>query len=233
MTVKTTVATRSMIGPRDENQDRGYAEIGESGEWAIAVADGLGGHVRGAEAAQAAIEQMRPDIGGVSEMSDLFAAADAEVAQMYTGHRGFSMNWSKVPMTTLCVATFLPSDSEVLVGWSGDTVAYMIESDEGALSAYRACKPHNHDNGSIARCLGLNGLHEVREVPAGLCSGIAVCSDGAWEPLGRKFRANGDHIYFETPLDCDWEAGAVADLLLRRADELGLADNATVAVACW
>ena len=233
MSVKTTVATRSLIGPRDENQDRVYAEIGEGGEWAIAVADGLGGHVRGAEAAQAAIGQMHPDIEGAPEMSDLFAAAEGEVTRLYKGPRKLGINWRKVPMSTLCVASFHPSTSEVLVGWSGDTLAYQIDSNRGVLSAYRAGKPHNYDDGSISRCLGLDGSHEVREILVGLCSGIAVCSDGAWEPLGRKFRANGDKVYFELPLDCDWEAGAVADLLLRRADEVGLTDNATVAVACW
>lgn len=231
MSRQFTVATRTLVGPRDENQDRCYAEIAESWEWAIAVADGLGGHVRGAEAAQTAIDQMRPDVGGTSEMADLFAAAEAEVTRLYNGPRKLGINWRKVPMTTLCVAAFRPAASEVLVGWSGDTVAYRIENDRNALTAYRVGAPHNNHDGSISQCLGLDGRHETREIPVDRYSGIAVCSDGAWEPLAKKFIYGRN--YFETHLDCDWEAGAVADLLLRRADDLGLADNATVAVACW
>ena len=231
--MKTTVATRTLIGPRDENQDRGYAESAESGAWAVAVADGLGGHARGAEAAQAAVDQMRPEVER-SEMLDLFAAADADVTRLCKEQRGFSMDWRKVPMTTLCIAVFHPQHaSEVLVGWAGDTMAYKLKNDGGVLRAFRVGVPHNNHDGTISRCLGLDGIPEAEAVLVDSFTGIAVCSDGAWDPLAKNTKYDHYCDYFEMPLGCGWEADEVADLLLSAADGLGLNDNATVAVACW
>ena len=52
-----SVAALTDIGPRKGNEDRRFTAVSDDGAWVIAVADGLGGHARGAEAAQAAVEE--------------------------------------------------------------------------------------------------------------------------------------------------------------------------------
>ncbi len=230
---QTTVSAETLIGPREENQDRGYADISEKQMWAVAVADGLGGHARGAEAAQAAIDQMLPDLAGAQKMNDLFAAADAEVTKLCGEPTARSTSWRMVPMSTLCVAASYEGASEVVVGWSGDTMAYTLQNCDGTLRAYRVGWPHNNRDGSISQCLGLDGRCDLQTVSIEGLSGIAVCSDGAWAPLVDKTYLSGGDGCFEMAVDCEWDADAIARLLLCEADKLGLTDNATVAVACW
>jgi len=55
--VRTRTCTASLIGSREENEDRAVV-VAERGLTLLAVADGMGGHEAGGEAAQAAIDAL-------------------------------------------------------------------------------------------------------------------------------------------------------------------------------
>ena len=73
------VASCTDIGPREVQQDRVIAHVHSDGSWVIAVFDGLGGHVRGDEAAQAAADAFPTRIDGSAEMSAAIKTANAAV----------------------------------------------------------------------------------------------------------------------------------------------------------
>ena len=79
----TTVAARSDVGPRDVNEDRSFTALStEDGAWVIAVADGLGGLPRGADAAAAAVAALPPRIASGADMG-------TDVRGRVSGGRGF------------------------------------------------------------------------------------------------------------------------------------------------
>ncbi len=80
----TDTATRPEIGSRDRQEDRIRAAENDDGSSVIAVADGLGGHPLGDEAAQAAIDTLPERIATVAEMT---AALDAANAAAELGRR--------------------------------------------------------------------------------------------------------------------------------------------------
>ena len=70
------------VGPRAVQQDRSIAHLNEGGSWVVAVFDGLGGHDRGDEAAQAAADAFPERISSAAEMNDALVAANAAVWEL-------------------------------------------------------------------------------------------------------------------------------------------------------
>ena len=208
------------------------------GGWVVAVADGLGGHPRGAEAAQAAIEAVAGaafDLGG-DGMRRMFADADARVAALRPGPMKIG-DLGSVPMSTLAVAASLPGSAHAaIVAWAGDTLVFRIAAEGDSLVAAPVGSGHNDQFGfgTIIRCLGnARSDPEVAEVAwGGPGTGTAVLSDGMWAKLLDHLPRSDGREGFEVPLVCDWGAGEVAELLAGWAEGFGLSDNASAAVAC-
>ena len=72
----------SDIGPRVENQDRAMCRVRDDGSWLVGVADGLGGHPRGPEAAEAAISGLPDQIASADEMTAASSTADDKVSKL-------------------------------------------------------------------------------------------------------------------------------------------------------
>ena len=90
-----SVAWVTDTGPREENQDRAVVHVHDHSSWLIGVADGLGGHPRGAEAAQAAIDGMVQRIASAAEMWQAFS--DANERGLYRVLANRKERWSANP----------------------------------------------------------------------------------------------------------------------------------------
>ena len=251
---RASVAAVTDVGPRRVNEDRSSAVLSETdGSWVIAVADGLGGHPRGDEAAQAAVGGLPTRVASQAEMVTAFADADRRVLALAdTGSQQRRVRLSMLPMSTLCVAAWTP-EGGLLIGWMGDTLPFILRARDGGFSGYCCGMPHRNRDGSIEACLGMppgppSLLHEPIEVQIGIVSeanpaarpdGVVICSDGAWEPP--VYRHSAAWLVDKTPgegIGSACEPGAagawdIAGSVLRNAKNLGLNDNATVAAALW
>lgn len=247
-----SVAAVSDIGPRRVNEDRALAVLSESdGSWVIAVADGLGGHTRGDEAAQAAVEGLPQRIAGADEMADAFGEANERVLAL-TGPDVWvkPLPMFMFPMSTLCVAAWTP-EGGLLIGWMGDTLPFIATAQAGGFSGFLCGRPHRIPGGSIEICLGMppagdsldTGSVEVEIIgESGAGSqpdAVILASDGAWEPFVYE---HGVEWFSDDPagggIGAACGAGAstaeeVANNILAGAVRLGLDDNATIAVALW
>ncbi len=247
-----SVAALSEVGPRRVNEDRASATVSDDdGSWVIAVADGLGGHVRGDEAAQAAIEGLPPRIAGADEMAVAFGEANERVLAL-TGPEAWQQRLplSMFPMSTLTVAAWTP-DEGLLIGWMGDTLPFVATAGPDGLKGFCCGRPHRQSDGSIDICLGMpppggdigSGIVEVEivgESGAGTQpDAVILASDGAWEPF--VYEHGADWLSDDS---ADGGIGAacgpaphtaddIAARVLRNAQQLGLNDNATVAAALW
>lgn len=229
-----TVGCESAIGPRRENQDRAVARVSDGGSWLVAVADGMGGQPRGAEAAQAAVDALPSSAAGPGEMRAAFEAAAQAVGLLAPEHLRYSFSSTHLcPAAVLCVASG-DASGRCTVAYAGDTMPAVLWHGPDGWTGTDLGYPHRYSNGTISRFLGGPGpaatraseeylsLHEI-EAPDVECDRIAVviASDGAWEPLVyRKLEKGAD------PEDSPF-AAAMAECL---ASGVGTAEGAVAAI---
>ena len=84
----TDIATHTDVGPRDRQEDRVHAVVNADGSWVMAVADGLGGHPFGDEAAQAAVDALGDRIENTAQMTAAFNAANKAAWALHPEMRG-------------------------------------------------------------------------------------------------------------------------------------------------
>ncbi len=247
---EASVAAVSDIGPREVNEDRSMAVISpDDGSWVIAVADGLGGHVRGDEAAQAAVEGLPSRIAGADEMAVAFGEANERVLALNDPEmRHKNLPLFMFPMSTLCVAAWTP-DGGLLIGWMGDTLPFLANAGPNGFSGFLCGRPHRVPGGSIETCLGMPptdggiGTTPVEvEIIGESGSGtqpdaVILASDGAWEPYVHHHGvgwltddAPGEGIGAACGTGAE-TAEDIANSILSGAVHLGINDNATIAVA--
>ena len=249
---EASVAAVSDIGPRRVNEDRALAALAEDdGSWVIAVADGLGGHTRGDEASQAAVEGLPQRIASPDEMAVAFGEANEGVLAL-TGPEAWQRRLPlfMFPMSTLTVAAWTP-EGGLLIGWMGDTLPFVATASPDGFSGYCCGRPHRTPDGSIDICLGMPpmdgdvgaGLVEVEMVgESGAGSrpdAVILASDGAWEPFvyahGIEWLSD-DSVAGGIGAACGPGAEKAEDVakgVLAEALRLGLNDNATIAAALW
>ena len=246
------MAAVSDIGPRRVNEDRAFTSLADGdGSWVIAVADGLGGHTRGDEASQAAVEGLPERIASADEMAVAFGEANERVLAL-TGPETWQKNLPlfMFPMSTLCLAAWTPAGG-LLIGWMGDTLPFLAKEGSSGFSGFLCGRPHRIPGGSIEICLGMPptgaaqdaGSVEVEIIgESGAGShpdAVILASDGAWEPFVYQHgvewlsdESSGKGIGAACGTGAS-TAEDVANNILAGAVGLGLNDNATIAVALW
>ena len=165
------VDVQMRLGARVEQQDAAYV-----GPGIVAVADGMGGHARGAEASRAALEAFAATARGGATLEDAVGQADVAV-------RALSDGWSyTAPGTTLVAARL--TGAAVRGVWSGDSRAYRLRTD-GVLELLT--EDHTALSGGIEHALGAfdsGPVHFDRfEVPVVGTVGLLLCTDGLTGPF--------------------------------------------------
>lgn len=229
----------SLLGDREENQDRAAVQVASHGVLLV-VADGMGGHAGGALAAEAAVDSLVASFmaAGPGEDSRVMVRAALEAAHDAVVTAGERTGLGSRPRSTCAVC--MVRDGRAVWAHVGDTRVYFARAGElvtrtrdhtpiesllqdGLISEEEvAGHPMRH---YVEYCLG--GVTErppltvsdlVELAPGDL---LVVCSDGLWATISDAELASGPG-----------DAGSLQDWLTRlagRAVRLGTpySDNTT------
>lgn len=228
--LKVELGHSSLEGQRSRNEDYVAATTPEGVEldakgMVLVVADGVGGHAMGREAAEYAVRNLlidyyaTPDTWSVAKSVDTVLAAInrwllayARKAREYAG------------MATTLTAVVLRG-SRYYVGHVGDTRAYLLR--DGVLTQLTEDHTWQHPelNNVLRRAIGLDGHLVVDHVDGELVKAdrFILVTDGVWGCLG-------DSGLLEL-LQQHPQAEAAANALALEAVRRGAADNCTALVA--
>ena len=254
------VATLTDIGPREVQQDRAIAHIDGDGSWVVAVFDGLGGHDRGDEAAQAAADAFPARIDGPTEMNAAIAAANSAVWDLLPEDvhvprtLGPLSHWPAgfEPLTTAAAAAWTPHGG-LQTAWLGDSVLFFVPMRPGVPGMHS--EPQGSwDSPIMNNALGFTpepedtSIGSMSEDDLAVLTGhiesdgllVIAATDGLFDPIriaryGPRGRFSADphdnSIGFAIPEPQRSSARAVATALMQAARVEGLHDNAAIAVA--
>lgn len=179
--INQSYAHASVVSLRNQRSDQQDAAVVT--HWVCALADGMGGHENGAEAAVTALQLLGDRIDGPRDddalRSDIAAANDA-VGALATG------GW-RSPGTTLVTVTVHPSCDGVTVAWCGDSRAWLVDGDDVTLLS----EDHSNLFGALERCLGSHGDEISAEpdtafVPCGQGLRVLLTTDGVHGGLDER-----------------------------------------------
>ena len=228
-------------GPvRTQNQDVWDAHIRPGGRTALlALADGMGGHKGGLEAAEAAVTAAMATLLDSEAAGDAAGALRRAVAAANDAVAFARESIGGNPGTTLILAII--SGTRTSVANVGDSRGYLISSSGvtqvtedhswaagqvrlGALDA-EAARHHPKRNLIERAVMGDPVEADIFDVDAAAGDVLLLCSDGLWEPLSDQ--ALGAIVATPDPLG----------VALTRACDAALAgggtDNVTVVAARW
>ena len=204
-----TIVQESRVGGRRINQDRA-AWLATDDAVLLLVADGMGGHLHGEVAAQIAVdtvsERFRHDAGTRLADPARFLATSLQQAHEAIVRYAAECNIPPhaAPRTT-CIACVV-QHGQATWAHAGDSRLYLIHGKEQTTGGVVRTRDHSVvqrmvDDGMLSRadaashplrnrvfsCLGGDELPHVEVSPTvALEDGdlIALCTDGAWAPLG-------------------------------------------------
>ena len=253
-----TIAHDTRIGGRAINQDRA-AWLATEKAVLMVVADGMGGHLQGEVAAQIAIDTMverfraeaRPRLANPAEFLSASLLLAHRTIVRYSADCRIPAH---VAPRTTCIACVV-QDGNASWAHAGDSRLYLIHQhpqgsakvahtrdhsvvqrmvDEGSISAEEAMG-HPLRN-RVFSCLGGDAVPQV-EVSAAipLHDGdlVALCTDGAWAPLGESLVAEIGRAPLTTTVPhlldaAERAAGPGADNLTLIAMRWGVPDSDAV-----
>ena len=209
--MKYTIVQDSRIGGRDINQDR-VAWLATDDAVLMVVADGMGGHLQGEVAAQLAIDTITERFRAAAK-TRLVDPAQFLAAALQQAHESIVRHAAdcRIPLhaapRTTCIACVV-QDGQVNWAHAGDSRLYLIHSRAKGDAGFVRTRDHSLvqrmvDDGIIESgqaashplrnrvfsCLGGDLMPSVEVSRAvSLQDGdvIALCTDGAWAPLGEK-----------------------------------------------
>lgn len=227
------IRTFSIPGGRAENEDRVAGGFFSEGFF-LAVADGLGAHGRGAEAAQAALEFLEAQLPertfSKESLRELIIEANDHLLSTTAGKTTLALLW--------CRGGF------ALAAHTGDSRIYqfrggniLYQSRDHSVSQLAAAvgeiteqEIRGHaDRNKLIRCLGstASGLPEVHSLELQPGDGLLLCSDGFWEPLWEDEMLSA---YQSAACEADW-LQTMTGIISGRLSENS--DNSTAAVTIY
>ena len=227
------ICTFTIPGGRKENEDRVSGGLLPGGFY-LAVADGLGGHGRGAEAADAVVhflEERLPHCEFSKEcLRDLILEANEHLLATTAGKTTLSLLWCQ--------------GENALSAHAGDSRTYVFREDQIffqtrdhsvsqlalAVGEITEQEIRGHaDRNKLIRCLGStsSGIPEIHQLEICPGDGLLLCSDGFWEPL---WEAEMLETYRSTSTPENW-LSAMKTIIFPRLSEKS--DNTTAAVTIF
>ncbi|OHC61715.1 MAG: hypothetical protein A3H93_12175 [Rhodocyclales bacterium RIFCSPLOWO2_02_FULL_63_24] len=206
-----TIAQESRIGGRQINQDR-VAWLATEDAVLMVVADGMGGHLQGEVAAQIAIDTVTESFRSEARtrLADpaRFLAATLRLAhETIVRYATACRIPSHAAPRTTCIACVV-QDGQANWAHAGDSRLYLIHGQSQGAARVAHTRDHSIvqrmvDEGSLSRdeaashplrnrvfsCLGGDVSPHIevsRTVPLRDGDVIALCTDGAWAPLGES-----------------------------------------------
>lgn len=176
-----TVDSHRLLMQVNDRQSQQDAALCSGQLWA--VADGMGGHDRGADASHVALAALAAAVDGPADLETLAAAA----RQAHEAVVALATSTWRAPGTTL-VAVTADLDGDRLNGiWCGDSRAYLWHA-AGRLE--RLTVDHAGPSGGITHALGDHGpdappLFETFTVAAGHGHRLLLATDGITGPFDR------------------------------------------------
>jgi serine/threonine protein phosphatase PrpC len=218
-----TITQESRIGGRPINQDRAVW-LATSDAVLMVVADGMGGHLQGEVAAQIAVDTATERFR--REAKTRLANPERFLAAMLRQAHDTIVRYAAdcripphaAPRTT-CIACVV-QDGRASWAHAGDSRLYLIHSHAKGPASVAQTRDHSVvqrmiDTGSLSHaeaathplrshvfsCLGGDVAPHIEVSPAvSLQDGdlIALCTDGAWSPLGDRLAAELGHAPLNT-----------------------------------
>ena len=206
-----TIVQDSRIGGRDINQDR-VAWLATDDSVLMVVADGMGGHLQGEVAAQLAIDTISERFRAAAKArlvdpAQFLAAALQQAHESIVRYAADCRIPSHTAPRTTCIACVV-QDGQVNWAHAGDSRLYLIHGRAKGDAGFMRTRDHSLvqrmvDDGIIESgqaashplrnrvfsCLGgdlMPSIEVSRSVPLQDGDVIALCTDGAWAPLGEK-----------------------------------------------
>ena len=204
-----TIAQETRIGGREINQDR-VAWLATADAVLMVVADGMGGHLQGEVAAQIAIDtvtgqfrnEARPRL---ADPASFLVMALQQAHQTIVHYATECRIPPHAAPRTTCIACVV-QDGEATWAHAGDSRLYLIHGQPQGQARVAQTRDHSIvqrmvDAGSLSdaeaashplrnrvfSCLGGDETPQIevsRRVPLQDGDLIALCTDGAWSPLG-------------------------------------------------
>ena len=244
MNVETAQVSRQ--GNRNDNQDRASIVVTDT-RILLTVADGMGGHIGGDVAAEAAIDALVRSFkrlrGGIRDAGDFLRESIVEAHEAVV-MLGAALAPELRPRTTITVCVvadntatwahvgdsriYLMRDQKVLIR-TRDHSAVELLVQQGLL---KDADVHTHPmRNFVEQCLG--GEPEIPQItitePRPLMAGdvMLLCSDGFWAPLKEA------HLAKE--LNSHLDLQDIVDVLAREAEETAApsSDNVTAVALRW
>ncbi len=183
---------------RPDNQDMWDAMQRPDGSFALVLADGMGGHAGGAEAAGAAVDAAVAVLAGPGGDRTPEAVIEAAVADATSAVGLVRQRLGGSPGTTLVLALVQPQGATV-VGNVGDSRAYLLHAGtarqittdhswvaeqvaQGRMSPDEA-RHHPQRNMITRAVMGDAEKADLFSVELAAGDTLFLCSDGIWEPL--------------------------------------------------
>lgn len=161
--MKITFYAHTAQGKRQEQQDSFLVlDFPTTGQQIAAVADGMGGHPKGAAASLAAINPLQQlfKVDAFSEkeaiiaMRQVMRVADNDVTALGFTETADIDNYRSGPGSTLTVVTAHPKEPyQLVLGHIGDSRAYLFRSEGGVLFMKQLTRDHS-EGPYIDRALG-------------------------------------------------------------------------------
>ncbi|MGB0129164.1 MAG: PP2C family serine/threonine-protein phosphatase, partial [Rhodocyclaceae bacterium] len=228
--LRVALGHATLTGRRSRNEDFVAATTPEGADLAakgilLVVADGVGGHAKGREAAEYAVRSLlsdyyaTPDTWGVERSIDTVLRAANRWLQ---GHAG------KIPdnagMATTLTAVVLRG-TRYYVAHVGDTRAYLLRGGHLTQLTEDHTWDHPELTNVLRRAIGLDAHLVVDLADGDLQPGdrFVLVSDGVWGTLGNDGIAK--------VLSSHSDAEQAAEALVFKAERRGSKDNCTALVA--
>ncbi len=247
-----TIVQESRIGGREINQDR-VAWLATADAVLMVVADGMGGHLHGEVAAQLAIDTMIGRFRGeaktlLADPARFLVATLNQVHQTIVSYAAECRIPPHAAPRTTCIACVV-QNGQASWAHAGDSRLYLIHGREQNANGVVRTRDHSVvqrmiDDGSLSHaeaaghpwrnrvfsCLGGDAPPHIEVSPAvPLQDGdlIALCTDGAWSPLGEALVAG----LRRAPLNLNTSVPNLLDAAERAAGPA--ADNLTLIAMRW